>query len=400
MRHFSFLSDEQTARLFHSPPRTLTLESDVALLAIALGATLYSPGNRPELAQDIRKQAALGCMSMVMCLEDSIADDAVEAAEDNVVRTIGQLHRSAAERGTNRVDDPPMLFIRVRTPEQMLRLAGRFGDGLDVLTGFVIPKYENESGYEQRFIDALHEIHARHGQGGGEGRRRLRIMPILESPVMIHAETRAGVLANIHSALHHNRRDILAVRIGATDLSSAFGLRRSRDLTIYDVKVVSSMIADIVNVLGRRDDGFVISGPVWEHYANTERMLRPMLRNTPFATTEEGELRRRILLANLDGLMREIALDQANGLLGKTVIHPSHVPLVHAMSVISLEEYHDAQSIVGNSGGGASASTYGNKMNEMKPHQAWAEQTLVRAAAFGVAAEGITFVDLLEASIR
>ncbi len=60
----------------------------------------------------------------------------------------------------------------------------------------------------------------------------------------------------------------------------------------------------------------------------------------------------------------------------------------------------DALEIAGKNGGGASASPYGNKMNEMKPHQAWAGQTLLRAAAFGVAAENITYVDLLEASMN
>jgi citrate lyase beta subunit len=200
--------------------------------------------------------------------------------------------------------------------------------------------------------------------------------------------------------VRRHREDVLALRIGATDLASAYGLRRSRDLTVYDVKLVSAVIADIVNVLGRPEDGFVISGPVWEHYDTTERILRPQLRMTPFADAKEQELRERLILRGLDGLIREITLDQANGLLGKTVIHPSHVPVVHALSVVSHEEYVDAQSIVSDSGGGASASPYGNKMNESKPHRAWATKTLLRAQAYGVSAERMTFVDLLEASMR
>ncbi|MDQ6739697.1 MAG: HpcH/HpaI aldolase/citrate lyase family protein [Actinomycetota bacterium] len=399
MRHFSFLGEEQISRLFHLRPQTISGDSSPELLAAALGGTLYSPADRPQLAHDIAKQAARGCLSMVLCLEDSIADSAVDAAETNVVQTLEYFYEQDAPADGTSEGDIPMLFVRVRSPEQMLRIAQRCGQALDVLTGFVIPKFENRTGMAQRFLDALHCIHELHGQAGSSGRRRLRIMPILESRVMIHAETRAGVLAEILAVLQTNREDILAVRVGATDLSSAFGLRRSRDLTIYDVKVVASIIADIVNVLGRSSDGFVISGPVWEHYANTERLLRPMLRATPFATTESSELRHRILMANLDGLMREIGLDQANGLLGKTVIHPSHVPLVHAMSVVSHEEYVDAQEILGNSQGGAAASPYGNKMNEMKPHQAWAAKTMLRAAAFGAAAVDVTYVELLEASM-
>ncbi|MDR6415300.1 HpcH/HpaI aldolase/citrate lyase family protein [Pseudarthrobacter sulfonivorans] len=394
MRHFSFLTDEHASRLFHIAPQELSRGSAPALLAVALGATLYTPADRPNLAQDIRKQAARGCLSMVICLEDSIADDAVDSAETNVVDTLTRLYAGDPEAGFL-PDEGPLLFVRVRTPKQMLSLARRTGNALDLLMGFVIPKFENETGQAQRFMDALHTINA--SRGGG---RRMRIMPIMESPVMIHGETRASTLSGICDVLQANRDDVLAVRVGATDMSSAFGLRRSRDLTIYDVKVVASVIGDIVNMLGRPDNGFVISGPVWEHYSNSERVLRPLLRRTPFAEANEMPLRDRILTANLDGLIREIELDLANGLLGKTVIHPTHVPLVHAMCVVSHEEYVDALEIAGKNGGGASASPYGNKMNEMKPHQAWAGQTLLRAAAFGVAAENITYVDLLEASMN
>ncbi|MCU1434530.1 MAG: ATP/GTP-binding protein [Pseudarthrobacter sp.] len=394
MRHFSFLTDEHASRLFHIAPQELSLDSAPAVLAVALGATLYTPADRPNLAQDIRKQAARGCLSMVICLEDSIADDAVDSAGTNVVNTLTRMHAGDSEDAF-KPDEGPLLFLRVRTPEQMLSLARRCGTALDMLVGFVIPKFENETGRAQQFLDALQEINA--SRGGG---RRLRIMPIMESPLMIHGETRTKTLTGVCDVLQANREDVLAVRVGATDMSSAFGLRRSRDLTIYDVKVVAAVIGDIVNMLGRPDSGFVISGPVWEHYSNSERVLRPLLRRTPFADANEMPLRDRILTNNLDGLIREIELDLANGLLGKTVIHPTHVPLVHAMCVVSHEEYVDALEIAGKNGGGASASPYGNKMNEMKPHQAWAGQTLLRAAAFGVAAENITYVDLLEASMN
>lgn len=376
--------------LFHRPPVELTADSSPDLQAVALGGTLYTPANRPDLVKDVRRQRDLGCASMVLCLEDSIPDADVAQAEENVVSTLKGL--------AARNEALPLLFARVRTPEQMLSVARRAGAATSVLTGFVIPKFDNETGTGAAFIDALHVIQAELGLDGGR-RRRLRIMPILESPAVIHLETRAAALTNIYSLLAANRQDILSVRIGATDMSSAFGLRRSRDLTIYDVNVVAGVIGDIVNVLGRPEGGFVISGPVWEHYSNTERVLRPQLRVTPFAGLQEQELRQRIMTANLDTLIREIELDLANGLLGKTVIHPTHVALVHAMTVVSHEEYLDALAIAGNVNGGAAASPYGNKMNEMKPHQAWARRTLLRADAFGVSAANVTFVDLLEASM-
>jgi citrate lyase beta subunit len=200
--------------------------------------------------------------------------------------------------------------------------------------------------------------------------------------------------------LDAHRDLVLAVRIGTTDLSSAYGIRRDRDLTIYDVGVVSEAIADVVNVFGRADGtGFVVTGPVWEYFHNHERLFKPQLRQSPFAAQDAMELRQQIITQHVDGLIRELVLDKANGLLGKTVIHPSHVPVVHALSVVTHEEFVDATDVLGADrlGGGVSASSYRNKMNEAKPHRAWAERTLLRARAFGVAAEGIRLVDLLAA---
>jgi citrate lyase beta subunit len=262
-----------------------------------------------------------------------------------------------------------------------------------VLTGFVIPKFTEDTG--PAFLDAIADASRAAG-------RRLLAMPVLESPEIIHRETRQEALLAIQRLLGKYREHILAVRIGATDLSSVYGLRRPRDLTIYDVHLVAETIADIVNVFGRADDtGFVVTGPVWEHFSGTERILKPQLRETPFVAHEERPLRARLMAANLDGLIREVLLDRANGLTGKTVIHPTHVAAVHALSVVTHEEYTDASSILGaaRTGGGVAASPYGNKMNEAKPHRAWAERTLLRAHVFGVARANVSFVDLLGASV-
>lgn len=394
MQHFRTLAESVKERLFLVRPEVLHRASEPQLLAVALGATLYTPANKTNLAQGIRKQARSGCISTVICLEDAVPDDEVPAAEENLL---------AALRELNADDDPgelPLIFIRCRTPEQLLDVGGRAGSGLKAVDGFVLPKFENETGRGRDFLEAIQLLNEASGRPGAPNAHVLRAMPIIEDPVTTHLESRVRVLTDNLALIKEFRELVLCVRIGATDMSSAFGLRRSRDLTIYHVKVVANIIGDVVNIFGRPEDGWVISGPVWEHFVNKERVLRPQLRSTPFETANEGGLRQRILMDNLDGLIREIELDQANGLLGKTVIHPSHVPVVHSMSVVSHEEYLDALDIAGDARGGAKASAYGNKMNELKPHRAWAERTLLRARAFGVARPGVSFVELLEASMR
>ena len=229
----------------------------------------------------------------------------------------------------------------------------------------------------------------------------LYAMPVLEAPEIGSNRTRPATLAQLHGLLTDYRDHVLAVRIGATDLSGQYGLRRLREQTVYDVALVATVIGDVVNELGRADDGFVISGPVWEYFSGAERIFKPLLRESPFVQHDERTLRAELIAKDLDGLIREVTLDRANGLTGKTVIHPSHVAAVNALSVVSHEEYLDAIDILDTSaGGGVATSAYRNKMNESKPHTNWARRTMLRAQVFGVAQSEVTFVDLLAAGLH
>lgn len=228
-------------------------------------------------------------------------------------------------------------------------------------------------------------------------------MPVLETPELLHLETRVEALAGISRTVNKYRERVLALRLGVTDFCSAYGLRRTPDMTAYDVQIVAGVIADVVNVLSRADGtGFTVTGPVWEYFRSQQRLFKPQLRRSPFLEEGVEELRTALIEHDLDGLLREIELDRANGLLGKTCIHPAHVTPVHALSVVSHEEFSDAQDILRpeSGGGGVMRSAYTNKMNEVKPHRAWAERTMLRAEVFGVAKEEVGFVDLLTAGLQ
>jgi citrate lyase beta subunit len=388
MRHFARLAEPELERLFAVPPASFGPEDDRERLAVALGATLYMPATRPTLAADLRSQAAHGVASAVLCLEDAISDSEQAAAGVNVVN---QLQAFAADAPAAHAGGP-LIFVRVRHPEQIPVIAAALGDDAGVLTGFVLPKFTDASG--GAFLDALDDAADRLG-------RRYYAMPVLESAEVVHAETRQDTLIGVARLLAKHRDNVLAVRIGATDMCAAFGIRRGRDFTIYDVHAVASVIADTVNVLGRADGtGFVVTGPVWEYFPTHQRLFKPQLRISPFVEHDAKALRHELITRDLDGLIREVVLDQANGLTGKTVIHPTHVGAVHALSVVTHEEHSDALDVVRTdaAGGGVTASRYANKMNEARPHRAWAERTLARAGVFGVAAEGISVVDLLAAT--
>jgi citrate lyase beta subunit len=384
VRHFDFLDDTDRDRLFFRTPEPFDATAERDFLGIALGATLYSPATRPKLADDIVQRAAEGVTSIVVCLEDAIADAELASGERN---TVAQLrHLSATGPGH------PLVFVRVRSPEQIAPIVDGLGEDVGVLAGFVLPKFTAAAG--SPYLCAAAAASERIG-------RALFVMPVLESADISAAETRVPALVAIREVLDRYRPHVLAARIGATDLSGLYGLRRSREHTAYDIRLIASVIADVVSVLGREGDGYVITGPVWEYFSGSERIFKPLLRESPFIAHDERKLRAELIARDLDGLIREVTLDRANGLQGKTVIHPSHVAAVHALSVVSHEEYLDASDILGTgAGGGVSASAYRNKMNESKPHTAWARRTMLRSRVFGVANADVSFVDLLGASLH
>lgn len=381
MRHFDHLTDAQRASLFAVAPCPVERTAAPDVLALALGATFYSPGTRPDLADDARRAASIGTTSHVWCLEDSIPHDAVPSAQEGVVRGL---------RALSDHDRLPLLFVRVRSPEQLVELTRQAGNSAARLTGFVLPKFApGEPGLE--WLQAVQQAAAVSGT-------RLLAMPVLEHEDLAWRETRAEHLAGVRALLDAHRDLVLSVRVGGTDLCGLFGLRRDSDTTIWDVAVVRDMLADVLNTFTRRGD-WTVSGPVWEHFSGGDRLFKSQLRETPFE--RNVRLRDRLLRDDVDELLREVTLDRANGFAGKTVIHPTHVSVVNALHVVVREEYDDALTVLASRGrGGVVRSPSGGKMNELGPHALWAEQVLARAAVYGVLAEPDGVVALLDAGWR
>jgi len=389
MKYFSYLSAEEEQTIFFIPPEPIFV-TEKPLLEYALGATLYMPATRKIAVQDISGKLQ-GLMSMVLCFEDAIGDNEIATAEEAVVDQMNLLEL-AVKQGTTCLTDIPLIFIRLREAEQMARLAEKLGDSLRYIAGFVFPKFTQDSGLA--YLEGLEKLNKNMA-------KPLYGMPILESREIIYVETRRKVLLDIRQLLGDYRQYILNVRIGATDLSGIFGLRRSPDLTIYDIAPIRDCIADIVNVFSRPEDHYVVSGPVWEFFSS-ERVLKPQLRQGPFVDRmgQMGgrQLRSNLLCRYIDGLIHEVLLDKANGLIGKTIIHPSHIKPIQALSVVSHEEYSDALSILSGVGGefGVLPSQYANKMNEIKPHSNWAKKIMLKSKVYGVFNEQHNFTSLLD----
>ena len=126
----------------------------------------------------------------------------------------------------------PLLFIRVRSPEQLDKLL-QHAEKLRLVTGFNLPKFNSQNGESYlKLIKKANETY----------QETFYAMPILESPEVIYKEYRMVELIKIKGILDNYQDIVLNIRIGGTDFSSLYGIRRGVDFTIYDIRVISDAI--------------------------------------------------------------------------------------------------------------------------------------------------------------
>lgn len=355
---------------FVVPPEDFDKHTDRELLQYCLGAAMYMPGYKDFLPKIIGT-AMPGLTTIVLCFEDACPEERVPEAMANVHHLLASVTQ-ATESGELDPGKVPLIFARIRNLAQFKAFAAELTpEEARSLCGINFPKFNAENGHE--YYAYLQDLNERLGEV-------VYGMPIIEDPEVAYKETRMAELTEIKKILDKYHDLVLQVRVGGTDFSSVFGVRRGVDYSLYDIMVVRECLSDIINVCGRNND-YVISGPVWEYFRAPKEM---MFEDLPKHGLEDYLMRRKPLVNNeIDGLLREVILDKANGFVGRTVIHPTHVKFVNALMAVTKEEYDDARQILG-TGGGVVKGAGGNKMNEIRPHTNWAKKTYNRARAFGV----------------
>lgn len=365
---------------FVKEPIEFNKYTDRELLRYCLGATMYMPGTK-DFTKKLLSKGMPGLTSMVLCFEDACPEADVPAAEENTLKLLHTVS-TALEHGEITYEDIPLIFIRVRSVDQFKEFSKRLTlHHLKVLAGFNFPKFDSTNG--EAYFKHLRDLNKKFGEV-------IYGMPIIESSAVAFKETRIGELLSIKGIMNKYYEYVLQVRVGATDFSSCFGVRRGVDYTIYDIMTVRECLSDILNIFSRNNE-YVVSGPVWEYFRQTKEMMFEEVRTH---NIEDSLLKREpIFNSEVDGLLREVILDKANGFVGRTVIHPTHVKYVNALMCVTKEEYDDACQILSTQDG-VIKSANANKMNEIKPHTTWAETIYMRAQAFGVIENERSYIEL------
>jgi citrate lyase beta subunit len=314
------------------------------LMPYRVGALIYTPALHVGVAEKLCAGEFAEINTLALCLEDAVTETGVREAEAQLVRTLAHV----AERATGAL---PLLFVRVRDCAQLAGLPGLLGDLLDLLTGVIFPKFDLTNAAE--YCALIGGINATRPMP-------LYFMPILESKSVMRLDSRDRVLLGLRELLNGCKSYVLNIRVGAMDFCNLYGVRRSVSQSIYDIGVVRDVLADILTVFA---DDYVVSAPVWEYFGTNRA-------DADWAV----------------GLENEVRLDIANGFIGKTIVHPSQLPIVRRLMSPTRTDYEDAKAILGWRGGswGVAKSVAGNRMNELATHRKWARKILVLSETYGV----------------
>ncbi len=272
-------------------------------ISYSVGALLYCPAYNDSLVHEIAETKIQPPYSVALCLEDSIADDAVEEAEHQLITTMQKL---SVLQGCYM----PKIFIRVRNVLQARHMYHALSESRKLLTGFIFPKFtiSNIEEYQETIVEL-----------NKNSEQTLYMMPILETRDILNIMTRKKVLSRLREKLDSVREYVLNVRIGGNDFCNYYGLRRSVRQSIYDIGLIQPVLSDIANIFV---DDYVVSAPVWEYFDN--------------GTNDHWKR----------GLQQELSLDRLNGFIGKTAIHPSQIAVINESLKPSLSDYRDAENIL------------------------------------------------------
>lgn len=284
-----------------------------------LGASLYVPTTRDDLLAIANGDRLPGVRSVIFCTEDSVAAQALEPALLNLAAMLKHIPPC----------DGRERFVRVRHAGVLARVLAM--PGADKLDGFVIPKATRHNLGE--YLSQL--AHTKH-----------RIMPTLET-VEVFDDGEMRLLRDYLRSCDMAGR-ILALRIGGNDLLALLGIRRPRNMTIYQTPL-GQVIARLVTTF--RPYGFGLTAPVFEHLGAPE------------------------LLAE------EVLQDLAYGMVGKTAIHPDQVPMIEQHYRVRPNDVMAAHRIVAHDS--PAVFKMDDSMCEVATHLGWARAVIERARHFG-----------------
>ncbi len=288
--------------------------------ALELGGTLFIPASHKNLDAVLSGEKYPDLRSVVIDFEDGLAGSDRPEALARVKQSLEKLQENRLLR-----------FIRPQNP-QMLKTLLQLKQ-IDNIDGFILPKFGLDNAHQYLSIIQNSTLKTQH----------FSFMPRIEGEELFDAQK----LRQLRELLLPYRDNIICIRFGAQDMLRQLGLRQAGSL--YDMLVPAQVIGNLIATF--KPYGFNISAPVYPDFSDKE------------------------------GFQNEIRRELENGLISKTIIHPSQIAPLNQLYKVTRAELETAQRLLAQHDG---VINLGGKMGEFKTQSPWAEQIMKRAELFDV----------------
>ena len=249
---------------------------------ISLGATLFVPATHKALEAIATHKKYPQLKSLLIDTEDGLQGSALQDGLRKIAILLSNLRKSSL-----------YIFIRPKNPTILAELLEM--QGIENITGFILPKFSlcNADVY----LELLRK-------------REFFFMPSIEGEELFHHQK----LCELKNMLLEHKEQIPLVRFGLEDMLRSLGLRRSCEMSVFDLSAPSTVLGNFIATF--KSSGFMVSGGVYPCFKDA------------------------------DGFVKDVKRDLQEGLFSKTIIHPNQIALAHECYKVTKEELEEAELII------------------------------------------------------
>ena len=215
-------------------------------------------------------------------------------------------------------------FIRPQNTQMLKEFLQR--KNIEKIDGFILPKFGLDNAVE--YLSII---------------QNFQFMPSIEGKELFDIRQ----LQKLRDILLPHQEQTICIRFGAQDMLRQLGLKQAG--SIYEMLAPAQVIANLISIF--KPYGFNISAPVYPNFSDAE------------------------------GFKKEVVFELQNGLISKTIIHPSQIAPMNQLYKVTKSELDASQRLLAQYDG---VINLDGKMGEFMTQSPWAEHILKRAELFGV----------------
>jgi len=288
--------------------------------AVELGGTLFVPASHKNLEAILSGEKYPDLRSVVIDFEDGLAGKERKQALTYLETVLKSLKETKLLR-----------FVRPQNKGMLKEFLQK--ENIEKIDGFILPKFGLDNANDYLKIIQNQKISI----------KNLKIMPSIEGSELFDTQE----LQQLRKILTPYKEQIICIRFGAQDMLRQLGLRQQS--SIYEMLAPKEVIANLIITF--KPFGFDISAPVYPDFSDEE------------------------------GFKEEVSFELQNGLISKTIIHPSQISLLNTLYQVTDRELTLAKTLLSKSDGVLNLE---GAMGEIKTQSRWAETLLLRETYYRI----------------